>query len=55
ISLSLEIAMAQTRCCQDKRDSSSPPKAKKLRSKQKCEAKNGEFSNPPVNTIENDR
>ncbi|PON44073.1 hypothetical protein TorRG33x02_332070, partial [Trema orientale] len=30
---SLEIVIAQTRCSQDKKDSSSPPKEKKLRSK----------------------
>ncbi|PON73306.1 hypothetical protein PanWU01x14_058100 [Parasponia andersonii] len=44
----------QKGCPQDKKDSSSPPRAKKLRSKRKRETRNDEFSNPPVNTVEND-
>ncbi|PON52401.1 hypothetical protein TorRG33x02_308420 [Trema orientale] len=43
-----------TRCSQDETDISSPPKAKKLRSKLKYEVKDGKFSNPPLTTIEND-
>ncbi|PON37498.1 hypothetical protein PanWU01x14_319840, partial [Parasponia andersonii] len=43
-----------SRCSQDEKNISFPPKAKKLRSKRKHEAKDGKFSNSPLTTVEND-